>query len=127
MSKKHFKRLIKSASQSVPKEQGQQPQPDSYNEKQTRSHRTYGRPLPEAGAYTNNVPVQPLTPLQYSIPAGQSYPVQEKKTVNDYYHVLTFDRSSPGDGALVVGTEKYIPISYNHRQGFVKASDVKTL
>jgi len=85
----------------------------------------YGRPLPEASAYTHNVPVQPVVPLQYQIPAGQTYPVQEKKIVNDYLHVLTFDRSSPGDGTLVVGSEKYIPISYNHRQGYVKASDVQ--
>jgi hypothetical protein len=62
--------------------------------------------------------------LQYSIPAGQTYPIHEKRTVNDFFLVTTFDRSAPGDGTLTVGDEKYIPISYNHRQGFVKASDV---
>lgn len=84
----------------------------------------YGRPVPEAEAYKNGVP--PLTPvaLQYNLLAGQSYVAYDPKAKNDYYHVATFDRSSPGDGTIVVGNEKYIPVSYNHRQAFVKASDV---
>lgn len=84
----------------------------------------YGRPLPEPEAYPADVPVVPLAPLQYTIPAGQSYVAYEKEAINDYYHQWTFDGSSPGDGTIVVGNEKYIPIVYNHRQAFVKASDV---
>jgi N-acetyl-anhydromuramyl-L-alanine amidase AmpD len=87
----------------------------------------YGRPVPEPSAYTNGVPPLSLVPLQYTIPAGQAYPAYERKATNDYYHVFTFDRSSPGDGTLVVGGERYIPIAYNHRQAFVKASDVQVL
>lgn len=84
----------------------------------------YGRPVPEPEAFTGGtIPFEPV-PLQYVIPAGQSYPAYEPKAVNDYYQVLTFDRSAPGDGTVVVGNERYIPIDYNHRQAFVKASDV---
>ncbi len=86
----------------------------------------YGRPLPEPAAYaTTGAPVQTIVPLQYTIPAGQAYPVYDKEARNDYFHVLAFDRSTPGDGTITVGEEKYIPISYNHRQAYVKASDVK--
>lgn len=84
----------------------------------------YGRPIPESSAYTNGVPPITLAPLQYSVLKDQAYPAYEKKAKNDYYYVSTFDRSNPGDGTIVVGSEKYIPIEYNHRQAFVKASDV---
>lgn len=39
MSKKLFKKLIKRASQPVPKEQDKQLHPEGYSEKQTRSHK----------------------------------------------------------------------------------------
>ncbi len=88
----------------------------------------YGRPLPEPSAYPpGGAPVQTIIPLQYSIPAGQTYVAYDRETVNDYYHVLAFDRSTPGDGTVVVGHEKYIPIAYNHRQAYVKSSDVTRL
>lgn len=85
----------------------------------------YGRPVPEPGAYKNGVPPLTPVPLQYTISAGQRYPAYESSAVNDYYYVSTFDRSAPGDGTMVVGNERYIPIEYNHRQAFVKASDVE--
>ncbi|HEU4913931.1 MAG TPA: peptidoglycan recognition family protein [Candidatus Saccharimonadales bacterium] len=83
----------------------------------------YGRPVPEAGVYGNVPPLTPVS-LQYNLLAGQSYVAYDGQAINDYYYVSTFDRSNPGDGEIVVGDEKYIPISYNHRQAFVKASDV---
>ena len=85
----------------------------------------YGRPWPEAEAYPDEVPFQTIEPLQYTISAGQSYVAYDKNAVNDYFHVWTFDRSGPGDGQIVVGGEVYIPISFSHRQAFVKASDVE--
>jgi N-acetyl-anhydromuramyl-L-alanine amidase AmpD len=84
----------------------------------------YGRPTPEPSAYHDGVPPLMLRPLQYSLPAGQSYVAYDTTAVNDYYQVLAFDRSIPGDGVVIVGNERYIPVSYNHREGFVKASDV---
>jgi N-acetyl-anhydromuramyl-L-alanine amidase AmpD len=84
----------------------------------------YGRPVPEQTAYKNGVPPLTPVPLQYALLAGQSYVAYDKQAVNDYFHVLTFDGSTPGEGDIVVGNETYIPVSYNHRQAFVKASDV---
>jgi N-acetyl-anhydromuramyl-L-alanine amidase AmpD len=95
--------------------------------KGTGSIPLYGRPVPEATAYTNGVPPLTLIPLQYSLFAGQSYPAYDKSAANDYYYVSTFDRSAPGDGTVVIGQDRYIPIEYNHRQAFVKASDVEIL
>jgi N-acetyl-anhydromuramyl-L-alanine amidase AmpD len=88
----------------------------------------YGRPLPEASAFeATGAPVRTVVPLQYTILAGQAYTAYERDTPNDYFHVLSFDRSTPGDGTITIGSEKYIPISYNHRQAYVKAADVKFL
>jgi hypothetical protein len=71
------------------------------------------------------VPKQAVVPLEYKISAGQSYYAYDKTAKNDYYHVWTFDRSTPGEEVRIVGKEVYIPISYNHRVAFVKASDVR--
>lgn len=87
----------------------------------------YGRPVPEASAYKNGVPQQAAVPLQYKVLAGQKYTIYDKKAKNDYYHLLAFDRSSPGDGEIIVGKEKYLPISFGHRQAYVKASDVQVV
>lgn len=87
----------------------------------------YGRPLPEASAYHSGVPEQPTALLQYRIKAGQKYHAYDKKAKNDYFHVVAIDRSAPGDGEIVVGNERYIPISYSHRQAYVKASDVRII
>jgi N-acetyl-anhydromuramyl-L-alanine amidase AmpD len=87
----------------------------------------YGRPVPEAGAYPNGMPPLSAVPLQYKLAAGQSYVAYDKTTPNDYFHVLTFDRSTPGDGEIAVGNERYVPISFGHRQGYVKASDVTSV
>jgi N-acetyl-anhydromuramyl-L-alanine amidase AmpD len=85
----------------------------------------YGRPLPEASAFAaKDVPLLNPVELQYKLLPGQSYVAYDREATNDYYHVLTFDSSTAGEGEVVAGNEKYIPISYNHRQAFVKASDV---
>lgn len=85
----------------------------------------YGRPMPEESAFKKKgVPLLTPVPLQYSVLSGQKYVAYDSKATNDYYHVLTFDYSTAGELELVMGKDKYIPISYNHRQAFVKASDV---
>lgn len=82
----------------------------------------YGRAYPEAGAYSGTgVPVQSISPLQYSIPAGQVY-VAQAKVRGDYYRAVTYN--TPNDYRVVEGTMEYYPISFNHRLAFVKASDV---
>lgn len=84
----------------------------------------YGRPLPEKSAYTNGTPEQKLESLHYTMPANQYYVAYEKSAPNDYYHMETYDRSTPGDGQLIVGKDEYIPIAFNKRQAYVRASDV---
>jgi N-acetyl-anhydromuramyl-L-alanine amidase AmpD len=82
----------------------------------------YGGAYPEASAYPADVPVQTLSPL-YTLPAGQSY-VTSGGGPTDYFYDATVDYSLPHDHMVVVGNEQYYRISFNHRQAFVKASDV---
>jgi len=89
----------------------------------------YGRAYPEASAYPSVIAdvadqdTQIVAPLGYTIPAGQSY-VADDPVTSDYYYAKNIDQSAPGDQTLVKGTTVYYPIRYNHRLGFVKASDV---
>ncbi len=83
----------------------------------------YGRAYPEAAAYPSNVPVQALATI-YTMPAGQSY-VAFGPHSSTYYHAVTYTTTLAGSGhTLVKGQTLYYTISYNHRQGFVKADDV---
>ena len=84
---------------------------------------TYGRALPEASAYPADIPVQAITPLQYTIKAGQRY-VTTGAVPADYYQAKTIDNSLPGDHTNVVGKDKYLRIQLGHRIGYVKAADV---
>ncbi len=80
----------------------------------------YGRAYPEASAYPANVPVQPLTPLQYTLPAGQSYVVGGVER-GEYYFSQTFDTS---DQTWVKGKQLYYEIQFGQRVAFVNAADV---
>jgi N-acetyl-anhydromuramyl-L-alanine amidase AmpD len=83
----------------------------------------YGRAYPEASAYPATIPAQSVVPLQYSIPAGQSYATTGSVPA-DYYYAKTIDSSLPGDHTLVVGQDSYLEIQFNHRVAYVKQSDV---
>jgi N-acetyl-anhydromuramyl-L-alanine amidase AmpD len=80
----------------------------------------YGEAYPEASAYPANVPAQPLSPLQYTLPAGQSY-VVGGSTHGEYFYSKTFDTS---DQAWVKGRQKYYEIQFGQRVAFVNADDV---
>ncbi|MFF0744618.1 N-acetylmuramoyl-L-alanine amidase [Streptomyces sp. NPDC004111] len=80
----------------------------------------YGRAYPEASAYPAGVPVQPVVPLKYRIPAGQSYVVGER-TPGEYFYAAEYGKP----GRVVRGKEIYYEIQYGHRIGYVKASDVR--
>ncbi|MER5712889.1 N-acetylmuramoyl-L-alanine amidase [Streptomyces sp. NPDC002122] len=85
----------------------------------------YGRAYPEDAAYTGTgVPVQPSNSAsltKYSLPAGQLYTKAGDAVVGDYY-----SSAFNVDGTRVAGkTNVFIPIRYNHRLAWVKASDVK--
>ncbi|WP_432033381.1 N-acetylmuramoyl-L-alanine amidase [Streptomyces antibioticus] len=80
----------------------------------------YGRAYPEASAYPSGVPVQPLSPLPYTLPQGQRY-VTGGKVAGEYYYSVTYDTASH---RTVVGEEQYYEIQYGHRVAFVRAADV---
>lgn len=84
----------------------------------------YGRAYPEAEAYPDDVPVQELAPLEYTIKPGQAYVVLDRRPVTDYYHAKTFDGSGPGDRTVVRGKDRYYQIELGHRFFFVRAADV---
>ncbi|WP_405085043.1 N-acetylmuramoyl-L-alanine amidase [Microbispora sp. NBC_01389] len=85
----------------------------------------YGRAYPEAAAYTGtDVPVQAVSALEYTIPAGQTYAVSDDDVVTDYYRATSFDGSAPGDRTDVRGQDRYYQLWYAHRQVFVRAADV---
>ncbi|WP_438860623.1 N-acetylmuramoyl-L-alanine amidase [Amycolatopsis solani] len=81
----------------------------------------YGRAYPEPAAYPANVPVQAITPLPYTLSAGQKY--SSAGTVgSEYYYAVTFDAA---DHVVVKGKLKYVQIQFGHRIAFVKADDVR--
>lgn len=81
----------------------------------------FGRAYPEPEAYPANVPVQAITPLPYTLSAGQKY--SSAGTVgSEYYYAVTFDAA---DHVVVKGKLKYVQIQFGHRIAFVKADDVR--
>ncbi|TDO49809.1 N-acetylmuramoyl-L-alanine amidase [Kribbella sp. VKM Ac-2527] len=84
----------------------------------------YGRAYPEQAAYPAGIPYQTVTPLQYSIGAGQAYPVGDASIETDYYRAVTFAGEPPADHVQVLGTDKYYQIWFGHRMAYVRAADV---
>ncbi|GGL15353.1 amidase [Sphaerisporangium melleum] len=85
----------------------------------------YGRAYPEAAAYAGTgIPVQALSPLEYTVPAGQEYAVSDADVATDYYRAVSFDGSAPGDRTDVRGQDRYLQLWYAHRQVFVRAAEV---
>ncbi|MFJ6699062.1 N-acetylmuramoyl-L-alanine amidase [Streptomyces sp. NPDC091272] len=80
----------------------------------------YGRAYPEPSAYPAGVPVQPVVPLTYRIPAGQWY-VAGRRTPGEYFYAPGYGQV----GRVVRGGENYYEIQYGHRIGYVKESDVR--
>ncbi|AZM64911.1 N-acetylmuramoyl-L-alanine amidase [Streptomyces sp. WAC 01420] len=80
----------------------------------------YGRAYPEAEAYPEGVPVQAVSPLPYTVLAGQKY-VTGGKVPGEYYYAVTFDEASH---RVVRGKDLYYEIQFGHRVGFVRAADV---
>ncbi|MGQ4490961.1 N-acetylmuramoyl-L-alanine amidase [Streptomyces sp. SAS_281] len=84
--------------------------------------RIYGRAYPETAAYeaagleapTDN----PDYLTKYTLPSGQGYTLAGAEVKGDDWF-----GSAQTD---VIGSTSYLPIRYNHRQAWVKASDVQT-
>ncbi|MGW0911563.1 N-acetylmuramoyl-L-alanine amidase [Streptomyces sp. NPDC002784] len=81
----------------------------------------YGRAYPEASAYPEGVPAQPVSPLPYRLPKGQKYVVGDK-VPGQYYYAVTFDETAH---RVVTGKELYYEIQFGHRVAFVRAADVE--
>ncbi|MCT9075816.1 N-acetylmuramoyl-L-alanine amidase [Streptomyces fulvoviolaceus] len=83
----------------------------------------YGRAYPEASAYPTGVPAQAVSPLPYTLPAGQKYVVGDQ-VPGEYYYAVTFTTDSH---KVVVGQDLYYEIQFGHRVGFVRAADVDVI
>ncbi|MBT2393785.1 N-acetylmuramoyl-L-alanine amidase [Streptomyces sp. ISL-1] len=84
--------------------------------------RVYGRSFPEASAYEGTGETAPTDNpdylSKYTFPAGQAYVKAGEAVLGDDYFGSTQLR--------VEGkTDLYVPIRYNHRMAWVKASDVE--
>ncbi|MFI1196124.1 N-acetylmuramoyl-L-alanine amidase [Micromonospora sp. NPDC020750] len=83
----------------------------------------YGRAYPEEAAYPAGVPYQPISPLQYTLSAGQRYSVGNVLP-GEYYRATTFDGSAPGDRTVIRGEKQYVQIQFGHRIMYVDRADV---
>lgn len=85
------------------------------------SVKLYGRAYPEPSAYPRGVPRQPLTPLQYTFPAGQFYSLGMTRQSS----YLQGSASGPARHRVVRGDARYRQIQFGHRVMFVRAADVR--
>ena len=83
----------------------------------------YGRAYPEASAFPADVPVQSLSPMPYTVPAGQRYVVGGVEH-GEYYYSVTFDTTGQ---QVVSGKQRYYEIQLGHRVEYVLADDVTLL
>jgi hypothetical protein len=83
----------------------------------------YGRAYPEASAFPAGVPVQALSPMPYTVPAGQRYAVGNA-VHGEYYYSVTFDTASH---QVVRGQQLYYEIQLGARVEYVLAADVTLL
>ncbi len=88
----------------------------------------YGRTYPEDAAYAGTgVPVQASNTAsltKYGFLAGQKYTLAGSSVTGSYYNSGTFDGSGTGSRTVVVGSDTFYPIRYNHRIAWVRTSDV---
>jgi N-acetylmuramoyl-L-alanine amidase len=87
---------------------------------------TYGVAYPDASDYPSDIPPVAVTPLPYTIQAGQSY-VYGGRPPTTYYYAKTVDSALPGDHTVVVGKQQYLQVQLGHRIAFVRASDVRVV
>ncbi len=86
----------------------------------------YGRAYPEAAAYPADIPYQAVTPIEYTLPAGQAYVLTDPDATTDYYYAKTFNgQGVPGDRTDVEGTDRYYQVNMGHRIAYVRAADVE--
>jgi hypothetical protein len=84
----------------------------------------YGRAYPEPSDFPAGIPTPTVAPLDATMLPGQAY-VADRAVPAAYYYAKTIDGSLPGDHTVIRGHTLYYPIEFNHRQAYVKASDVR--
>ncbi|MFE6892526.1 N-acetylmuramoyl-L-alanine amidase [Streptomyces sp. NPDC057694] len=83
----------------------------------------YGRAYPEKEAYPAGMTPQAVSPLSYTLLAGQRY-VIGGKTTGEYFYSPTFDTSTH---QVVKGKDVYYEIQFGHRVAYVRAADVRVV
>ncbi|MFD1124966.1 N-acetylmuramoyl-L-alanine amidase [Lentilactobacillus raoultii] len=83
----------------------------------------YGSAYPKAAILKKDKVTNTKAKALYVMPVGQKYVYGGKLTAN--YFNSHFDANSPKN--VIKGDTQYIQIQFNHRIGFVKASDVKVV
>ena len=71
--------------------------------------------------------MQAVSPLLYTLPAGQLYAVGDLAPVTDYYKAKTYSPDTPGDHVDIVGRDRYVQINLGHRIAFVRREEVDVL
>lgn len=84
----------------------------------------YGRAYPEAAAYPQGISPQAITSI-YSLPADNIVVATQLYTSTYYYSPVYTPTLDPSSHIVVSGQTKYYQINFNHRFGFVKATDVE--
>ncbi|MCW3042424.1 MAG: putative secreted protein [Actinobacteria bacterium] len=84
----------------------------------------YGRAYPEPSDFPAGIPTPTVVPLDARMLPGQAY-TADRAVPAAYYYAKTIDASLPGDHTVVRGETLYYPIEFNHRQAYVKLSDVR--
>ncbi|GAA4838628.1 N-acetylmuramoyl-L-alanine amidase [Saccharopolyspora rosea] len=85
---------------------------------------TFGMAVPNPSEYPKGIDPTKLEPLPYTIPANQRYVAGDAVQAMDY-HAVYDGTNDPNNHKLVRGSEKYVPISLNHRWVYVKQSDIQ--
>jgi N-acetyl-anhydromuramyl-L-alanine amidase AmpD len=85
----------------------------------------FGQAYPEASAYPAGAKSPTITPLPYSIPAGQTY-VGVGPIPSDFARPLG-GLAGPDTAPIVKGNDDYYQIFFNHRVAFVRAADVEVV
>lgn len=84
----------------------------------------YGRAYPEAAAYEGTgIGYQTITPLPYTLAAGQRYTVGDLAPESNYYWAKTME----GPNVVVNGDIRYYEIQFGYRIMYVNAADVDLL
>ncbi|MFJ4715859.1 N-acetylmuramoyl-L-alanine amidase [Streptomyces sp. NPDC088785] len=83
----------------------------------------YGRAYPEKEAYPAGMTPQAVSPLSYTLLAGQRY-VVGGRTTGEYFYSPTFDTSTH---RVVRGKDVYYEIQFGHRVAYVRAADVRVV